>query len=264
MLSNPTTTMPPEKAPAQLGARRASRRDDSLPQAVAQLIEGRVRARRFAPGSRLPPERELSIQLGTSRNVLREALRILETRGIVDVRYGVGTFVSEGARSGHVTIPFGLRVEASQLAVEEIMIARRVIECAVVEVAARARDDLDLQELRSLLAATAQAQEQHDVKRFIELDLGFHELVGSCTHNSILQQVQSELTRATAIIRGIATETHDAMRTALRFHLEIFDALVLQDAETARAVMHLHLVDAGERLFGALGDQARSDQGGTA
>jgi GntR family transcriptional regulator, transcriptional repressor for pyruvate dehydrogenase complex len=240
------------------------RRDDSLPQALAQLIEGRVRAGRFPPGSKLPAERQLAIQLGASRNVLREALRILETRGLVEVRYGVGTFVTEHAASSHLTIPVGLRLEASQLAVEEITLARRVIECAIVEVAARARDDLDLQEMRSLLEATAAATEAVDAKRFIELDLAFHELLGSCTHNSILRQMQSELTGATATVRGIATETHDAMRTATRFHGEILDALAMGDGERARAVMLLHLSDAGERLFGALTDTAETRELDTA
>ena len=240
------------------------RRDDSLPRALAQLIEGRVRARRFRPGSKLPAERELANQLGASRNVLREALRILETRGVVEVRYGVGTFVTEHAASSHLTVPVALHLEASQLAVEEITLARRVIECAIVEVAARARDDLDLQEMRGLLEATATAAEAGDAKRFIELDLAFHELLGSCTHNSILRQMQSELTRATATVRGIAIRTHDAMRAAMRFHGEILDALAMGDGETARAVMLLHLGDAGERLFGALTDTAETSQLDTA
>jgi GntR family transcriptional regulator, transcriptional repressor for pyruvate dehydrogenase complex len=235
-------------------AQQPDRRDDSLPQALAQLIDGRIRARRFPPGSKLPAERELAIQLGASRNAVREALRILQTRGLVEVRYGVGTFVTEHGATNQLTIPVGLSLEASRLAVEEITLARRVIECAIVEVAARARDDLDLQEMRSLLEATAAAQETRDAKRFIELDLAFHELLGSCTHNSILRQMQTELTRATATVRGIATQTHDAMRTALRFHGEILDALTVGDGETARAVMLLHLGDAGERLFGALGE----------
>jgi GntR family transcriptional regulator, transcriptional repressor for pyruvate dehydrogenase complex len=233
---------------------QSDRRDDSLPRALAQLLEGRVRARRFPPGSKLPPERELAIQLGASRNVIREALRILETRGVVEVRYGVGTFVTEHAASNHLTIPVGLTLEASRLAVHEITLARRVIECAIVEVAARTRDDLDLQEMRTLIEASAAAQEAGDSQRFIELDLAFHELLGSCTHNSILRQMQSELTRATATVRGIASQTHGAMRAAMRFHGEILDALTLGDAETARAVMLLHLGDAGERLFGALAD----------
>lgn len=237
----------------------ALRREGSRPQAIAQLIEGRVRTRRFAPGSQLPPERELAIQLGTSRTVLREALRILETRGLVEVRYGVGTFVTENATSSNLTIPVELRFEASQLAVADIMTARRVIECAVVDLASRARDELDLQQMRSLLDATAIAQETHDSNRFIQLDLAFHELLGFCTHNVLLQQVQSELTRATAVVRGFASETHNAMKAAVRFHGEILDALVQGDSETARAVMLLHLLDAGERFSGALGDAARMD-----
>jgi len=223
---------------------------------VAQLIAGRIRARRFPLGTKLPPERELADQLGTSRGVLREALRILETRGTVNVRYGVGTFVAEDWASGHLTMSVGLRLETPQLAVEEITVARRVIECAVVEVAARARDDLDVRELKGLLDSAGKAREAHDMKRFIELDVEFHEFLGCCTHNSILQQMQAELTRATSVVRDVATETHNATRAALRFHTEILDAIALSDGERAKAAMLMHLSDAGERLLGALGETA--------
>lgn len=90
-------------------------------------------------GSKLPAERELASRLGASRNVLREALRILETRGVVEVRHGVGTFLAQQTAEGRVTIPVQLQLEASQLSVDEILVARRAIECAVVEVGAEQR-----------------------------------------------------------------------------------------------------------------------------
>jgi GntR family transcriptional repressor for pyruvate dehydrogenase complex len=225
---------------------------------MARRVEGWVRAKRFAPGSRLPPERELAIRLGASRNVVREAFRILETRGVVEVRQGVGTFVAEGAPDGPVTIPVQLRLEASRLPAEEILAARRAVECAVVEVAARARDEFDLDEMREALHSTAAAYDADDRDRFVQVDLAFHELLGQATHNSLLRDVQAELTRATAAIRGIASESRDAMRAALRFHSELLDALERRDAEAARAVMLLHVLDAGERVLGALGGDAPS------
>lgn len=254
MIPTPTDRRPGAKATGIDPGRGA------LPQDVARRIEGWVRSGRFAAGSRLPPERELAIRIGTSRNVLREALRILETRDVVSVRHGIGTFVTEGALAGqHLTLPVQLRLEASSLPVEEVLVARRAIECAVVEVAARARDELDLEELRALLETTAAAEQARELERFVEADLGFHELLGACTHNPLLRDVQRELTRATAAVRGVATESHDAMRAAVRFHGEILDAIARADAEAARAVMVLHLVDAGERVLGALGDEVRAE-----
>jgi GntR family transcriptional regulator, transcriptional repressor for pyruvate dehydrogenase complex len=233
-----------------------------LPREVARQVEGWVRARRFGAGSKLPPERELAMRLGTSRNVLREALKILETRGAIEVRHGVGTFISDKASPGRMTIPVQLRLEASQLSLEEVLVARRTIECAVVEVGARNRDEMDLAELRASLETAAKAEELHDRATFVKADLGFHELLGQCTHNPLLGDVQTEITRSTAAVRGIASETHDAMRAALRFHGEIVDAFARGDSEAARAVMLLHLIDAGERALGALLDDVQAEASG--
>lgn len=238
-------------------AQHPGRSRGALPVAVARQVEGWVRSGRFTQGARLPAERELASRLGTSRNVLREALRILETRGVIQVRHGIGSFVAEGALLGDATIPAQLNLEVSLLPVAELLVARRAIECAVVEVAARARDELDLEELRTVLEAEAAALKAKDKARYVETDLRFHELLGSCTHNSLLFAVQSEVTRATAAFRDVAFETHDAPGTALRSHWDMTDALARGDSEAARAVMVLHLIDTAERTLGALADRAQ-------
>ena len=228
-----------------------------LPQDMAQRIESWVRAGRYPPGSRLPPERELAIRLGTSRNVLREALRILETRGWVEIRHGIGTFVTKDIPEATTVIPVSLDLEPpAPLPIDQVMVARRAVECAVVEVAAHSLDDIDIEALREALGDTARCVATRNQERYVEMDLRFHELLGACTHNPLLQEVQVRLTRATSTTRNVATETHDAMQAAIRFHGEILDALVRRDAEAARASMLLHLVDANERVLAALSERA--------
>ncbi len=251
--------MIPTDADDRPSADHGSRRK-ALPDGVARQIEGWVRSRRFAPGSRLPSERELAARIGTSRNVVREAVRILETRGMVEVRHGVGTFATDNFAKGEPRIPVRFDVQAEDLPLSEIMVARRAVECAVVAVAARACDTFDVEELSRLVGVAAHAAEAEDRVRFVEADLGFHEALGHCTHNSLLRQVQIEITRATGAVRGIASATHDAMRAAVRFHREIVEACAKKDEEAARAVMLLHLIDAAERTLGGAGNGAREDQ----
>jgi GntR family transcriptional regulator, transcriptional repressor for pyruvate dehydrogenase complex len=231
----------------------------ALPGGVARQIEGWVRSKRFGPGSRLPSERELAARIGTSRNVVREAVRILETRGVVEVRHGIGTFATDNLADGEPRIPVRFDLEAEELPVSEIMVARRAVECAVVAVAARACDTFDVEELYRLVDVTARAAEAEDSTRFVEADLGFHEALGHCTHNLLLRQVQSELTRATGAVRGIALATHEAMQAAVQFHREIAEACAKKDEEAARAVMLLHLIDAAERTLGGAMSDVRGD-----
>lgn len=237
----------------QSGKRKA------LPGGVARQIEGWVRSKRFAPGSRLPSERELAARIGTSRNVVREAVRILETRGVVEVRHGIGIFATDNLADGEPRIPVKFDVQAEELPVSEIMVARRAVECAVVAVAARACDTFDVEELYRLVDATARAAEEDDRAKFVEADLGFHEALGHCTHNLLLRQVQAEMTRATGAVRGIASATHEAMQAAVQFHREIAEACAKKDEEAARAVMLLHLIDAAERTLGGAMSDVRGD-----
>ncbi len=168
------------------------------------------------------------------------------------MRHGIGTFVTDQASPGSLTIPVQMRLEASRLPVNEILLARRTIECAVTEVAAQQRNEFDLQDLRSLLEMTAKAEAARRVSAFVESDLEFHDLIGRCTHNPLLQDIQSEVTRATAVVRGTALTTPVSMRSTLRFHGEIVDAIARKDGPVARAVMLVHLIDAGDRVLGAL------------
>jgi GntR family transcriptional regulator, transcriptional repressor for pyruvate dehydrogenase complex len=237
----------------EISAGRPGKRK-ALPAGAARQIEGWVRSERFGPGGRLPSERELAVRVGTSRNVVREALRILETRGVVEVGHGIGTFAGNNLADTEPRIPVKFDVRAQELPVSEILVARRAVECAVVTVAARACDTFDLGELHRLVDVAVRAIKAGDSAGFMEADLEFHEALGICTHNSILRQVQQEITRATRAFRGIMFANHDAMQAAIRFHREIVEACAKGDEEAARAIMLLHLIDGAERTLGGTGD----------
>ena len=244
---------------AKLWGSEARRRP--LPQDIASRIEASVQVGRYEVGSRLPPERDLCIRMRVSRNILREALRVLETRGIVEIRHGVGAFVVGYPSAGRAQVPIEVRLERAAFPVNEVMVGRRAIECAVVEVAAKARDDTDLARLRELLDEAARCVSEGDTTTYVDLDVKFHEYLGTCTHNRLLEDVQAELTKATLSVRSIATETFDAMRAAVEFHGEILDALARGDGEAARAAMVMHLLDARERLVAGLISAEGSDRG---
>ena len=126
---------------------------------------------------------------------------------------------------GRITIPVQLQLEASQLSVDEILVARSAMDGADMEGVRRNRDEFDLDEMQALLKVAAKAEAGNDVDSFVKADLGFHELLGQCTHNQLLQEVQIQITRSTAAVRGIASTTHDAMGAALRYHAEIRDSV---------------------------------------
>jgi len=79
-------------------------RKDGLVDQVVQAIEAQILSGRLTVGSRLPAEREFSERLRVSRPVVREAVRILTTRGLLDTRHGIGTTVREVSRDEIVSV----------------------------------------------------------------------------------------------------------------------------------------------------------------
>jgi len=149
---------------------------------VDQILEG-IRTGAFGPGTVLPPERSLAERFGVSRGSVREAIRSLEYAGILDVRTGSGTYVTESGLSKAAA----LRAHAALLGEHsplDLVVARRAIEpvCAGLAAANRSASDLDL--LRRLL------EEQESLLRrgeeTAEVDLTFHVAVATACRNPVL------------------------------------------------------------------------------
>lgn len=108
-----------------------------LPYDMAQRIESWIRVGRYTPGSQLPPSVGWRSGWVPPATCCARALRILETRGSVQFHHGIGTFVSKHFPDGASEIPVNLTLPDGALPNDQVMVARRSVECAVVEVAAR-------------------------------------------------------------------------------------------------------------------------------
>lgn len=191
------------------------------------------------PGSRLPPEKELSDTLGLSRNSLREAVKALEVIRVLDVRRGDGTYVT--------SLQPKLLLEAMSFVVDlhqddsvlEILQVRRMLEPQAAALAARSIDDKQLADVRLLLEELAS---DADIEALVAHDVEFHSRIVAAAGNtyltSLLDSLSSHTVRA-RIWRGI-TEGGSVERT-LDEHRAILQALERHDAELAQALMTSHV-----------------------
>jgi GntR family transcriptional repressor for pyruvate dehydrogenase complex len=221
---------------------------------VDQIVEG-VRAGAYPPGHALPPERLLASQLGVSRSSLREAIRVLEHAGILDVRTGSGTYVSEGGSSKAAMLRAHAAVvgEHSPL---DVVAARRALEPACAAAAALNRHQRDVDALRSTIAD--QAERLLRGENPDEADLSFHLSIAVATHNPVLlilverlvdimrQGTWRELKHRTreraggsqhyldehrAILTSIEAYESGAAARAMREHLESIENNLLAEVE---------------------------------
>jgi len=231
------STLPKLALPKPTDSRR-------LYQQVADQIRSVIEASRFAPGTRLPPERELALQLGVSRPSLREALIALEIEGIVETRMGSGVYVCTPPSA-----PAALESPMLGESPSELMQARSVLEGAVIALAAARVTRQGLDRVRACLDAM-----RNDIRRGnapLEADRRFHVTIAELTGNTLLVRLVGELfdSRHGAITSRMSRRAENARswQTAFEEHDAIFRALELRDPQEAAAAMCGHLRASRER-----------------
>ncbi|MFC3162974.1 FadR/GntR family transcriptional regulator [Ciceribacter thiooxidans] len=222
---------------------------------VADQMRSLIERGELPAGSRLPAERDLAQRLGVSRPTVREALIVLEVEGLIDIRMGSGVYVAArkappaGAPPEDFEGPF------------ELLRARAVVECAVVEEAARlARPehvsllDRNLQEMAAAIG---------DRHRALALDREFHVIVASIIANATLNRFVGSMhdMRMTPYFEKLASyfENRRTWQAATEEHHAIRDAIAANDPDAARKAMRAHLQQSELRLSESFGEDHTPD-----
>lgn len=175
----------------------------SLAQNVSEQLAEQITSGKYSPGDKLPTEPELMKNFGVGRSSVREAIRILSNMGLINVRQGSGTFVSEQSVS-NIGVDLKMR-SANRYELEEV---RKTLEIAIVEKAVARRTDDDIKKMRELL----HVRENHALKGVLQdcmkADMDFHIAIADATHNSLLAEIyRSASTRLLAAFNEIYEDT---------------------------------------------------------
>lgn len=211
---------------------------------VDQIVAG-IRSGAFPPGTALPPERVLAEKLSVSRGSVREAIRVLEHAGVLDVRSGSGTYVTEVDPSEAVM----LRAHAALIGEHsplDLMVARRAVEpiCAAHAAAQRHEHDLDL--LRDALEkhATLLDEGEHPA----DADWLFHLAVAKAARSPVL------LLLVELLVQIMQQQTWRELQRqegdmCLAQHRSILHAIESRNPEAAERAMQVHLDGAQRALL---------------
>jgi GntR family transcriptional repressor for pyruvate dehydrogenase complex len=217
-------------------------------QVKAMIAEGRLKS-----GDQLPPERDLAEKFVVSRTSVREALRALESLGLVEIRPGEGTFVREVSVESLVE-PLALVMASQREAIGELFEARRLIEPALAALAARRATPEELHEMERILEE--QAKEVAAGRTGLEQDADFHAAIGAAAHNraitriahavmDLLRQSREESLNTPGrptrshedhrrVLASIRARDEAGARQAMVDHLQAVEGLVLGDAASQR------------------------------
>lgn len=203
---------------------------------VAGQITAWIEANGLTAGDRLPPERELATRLGVSRATLSQALVALEVIGVVVVRHGDGTVLTE-ASHGQQRIVEAIRAHADRL--PEVIETRDALETKIAALAAVRRTDEDLARIDDALAAMAADIEAGG--RGVEGDERFHGAVTAAAHSLLLARLMDEIGDLIKETRIESLGQPGRPQNSLAGHRAIADAIRAGDPEAASAAMHAHV-----------------------
>ena len=194
----------------------------------------------FQPGDKLPNEPALAEELGVSRTTLREALRILSTRGLVEVRRGVGTFVTE-SRSVHADYDV-LKIQNTNVNTKDLYEMRLMFEPQAAYYACLRASSDELNEIFRYCELNEQMIRSAD-PQWDETEQKFHNSIASATHNPFITALLPIFNRA--IHHGIllANEAPEVAEMTLHDHRVLTQYLKERNPEGAKTAMQLHIIN---------------------
>lgn len=202
-----------------------------------------IHEKNYQPGDKLPTEVELTEILGVSKNMVREALRILVSRNIVVIRQGAGTFLSE--KQGVVDDPFGFAlVKDKRKLTEDVLQIRSILEPPIAALAAQNGTKEEFCQLEEILLELENSMEKRE--EYHELDARFHQKIAECTHNMLMTNLIPVITEGIGIFAREVSVTE--YEETIKAHRRIYEAILNRQAMDAQQEMMYHILYNNERF----------------
>lgn len=208
---------------------------------VAEKIREKIMvSQEYAPGDRLPDERALALEYGVSRTAIRDAVKILDTGGVIVVKKALGIFVAD-----HPGVPadmLGMKyIENKKKMMEDWYAVRLALEPEMIRMVVENATEEDVAEIIRLSKEESEAV-QNGQTDFLEIDKNFHAMLAKATHNEVMERVIRSLQQS--IYYGTVFEKlpMEITKEALRLHDEIVKFLEKRDVAGAMLAMRYHLL----------------------
>ena len=229
-------------------ARRTRLRDRAADQLLDMVLSGGLRV-----GERLPPERELVARLGVSRTVVREALNLLEARGLISIEHGRGAVVSGGSTHA-VRDTLGVLLRVKPKTLWELQEIRKILEVEIAGLAAERAGPEVVREMRVQLEKMLSSIDAPE--GYVDADVEFHALLARGARNGVLLTMLDPIVELLRDSRRVSASRPGSARRALREHEEILRRVEAGDAEGARREMRAHLMATAKDIEAAIGEQS--------
>jgi DNA-binding FadR family transcriptional regulator len=220
---------------------------------AVEQIQTLILMEKYTPGDRLPSERSLAEQFHISRHSLREALRILDVMGLIEIRVGDGIYVKEVDFLPYIeslNLSISSRLQREKDSFIKLWKARRILEMGLVDLAAKQVNESFLKSLWWCIGEMKKNISHQDA--FVSAGIRFHRLIAEIAQNEILILIWDMLANLIRKSQSKIYRVPWSPKKALHAHKKIYLALKAKDSVTAVEAMKQHMLDEERALMAAL------------
>jgi DNA-binding FadR family transcriptional regulator len=228
-------------------------------QDVVEQIQDAIISGKLEPGTKLPAERELKDMFNTSRGTLREALRVLEQKGLIEIKLGVsGGAIVKQIDAEPIVESLALLVRSGGISLEHLAEFRIKIEGSLMELAASRATKDDINVLQALYDKAKAYADKDDIVNFLKTDEKIHGVIGTMSRNPVFQFVQQSIHDN---IHQYYEEYFPMNKESVKENLEdlekIIQAMKVNDADTACAIIVDHVKRFNDKMHETLKHKTR-------
>jgi GntR family transcriptional repressor for pyruvate dehydrogenase complex len=215
---------------------------------IHQLLQA-IYKETLNPGDSLPSERILVEQFKVSRPVLREAISALSFLGIIRRKQGKGNIIAENLNRAILNNSFRYMIISKEKEIEDLLEARKTIECKLIRLAALKKTTPFLKEMEEQVYEIGKCKDT-DFKR-VQLDLAFHFTIGKAANSTVLHNLQIAIGDRVMEIMKVGVYLYPLVNTVLE-HKEMYEAIRDSNPERAEKLMAKHIEQLKVRHIGKL------------
>jgi GntR family transcriptional repressor for pyruvate dehydrogenase complex len=219
-----------------------------MSEAIVEQIRGLIRSEQLRPGDRLPSERDLGERMGVSRVTVREAMRVLEAGGLIEIRVGArGGAIVTTPSSTKIGTGLADLISLSPLTAAEVTEARQVFELGIIPMVVERATDEDIAELREMVATHQAALKNGEYS--MQMSAAFHVRVAACTHNGAIEMLVHSFHGPLLMSLREAQVAAPLMGVrGTNEHRDFVEAVARRDAAKAEEIMRVHLERTARRV----------------
>lgn len=206
---------------------------------VADQIFNAISSGKLRVGDKLPSERLLTEKFRISRPILREAISALSFMGIIEKKHGKGNYIAKHLNRALINNSFKYMLISKEKEVEDLLEARKTIECKLISLAALRKNNLQLSKMKQTIEEMSECKKT-DSKR-VKLDFNFHLLIGEAAQNKVLKNLQMAMRDKILEIMKVGVYLPEALVKSEEEHLMMYEAIACSDAENAATIMAKHI-----------------------